>query len=228
MRDSGVLGVGQTALAEDFTDALRRLNMMISQWNRRRWLVYHLVETTAQCDGSLFYTIGPTLDFNVARPDRIEYAFIRQTVASNPTPIDWPLQILNSYENYAAIAIKTLAASPSEYLFYDSGFPTGKVYPWPLPNSQYEIHILTKSVLQSFATGADTVVLPPEYEEAILYNLIIRLRAAYRLPPDATYVGLAKAGLNTLRRANAQVSTLGMPMGLRTGPAYNVFSDRGW
>ena len=39
LKDSGVLGAGQTALAEDMNDALSRLNMMLGQWNRRRWLI---------------------------------------------------------------------------------------------------------------------------------------------------------------------------------------------
>ncbi len=160
-------------------------------------------------------------------PDRIEAAYIRQVVPTNPTPIDWPLRLISSYEDYSKIAIKTLTAAPSEYLFYDSGFPLGKLYPWPIPNYQYELHILTKAVLQRFNSVDDFVLLPPEYEEAIYLNLMVRLRMAYRMKPDAMMVGLAKAALNTIRRGNTQISVLKMPGPITRGPAYNIASDRG-
>ncbi len=226
-RDSGVFGIGEVPQAQDTTDALKRLNMMIGQWNRRRWLVYQLIDTAVTCDGSQFYYVGDGGNFNIARPDRIEAAFIRQTTPSNNTPVDWPLTLINSYEDYSKIAIKALAAAPSEYLFYDSGFPLGKLYPWPVPNYQYELHILTKAVLQSFSGVADFILLPPEYEQALYFNTMMLMRMAYRLKPDPIIVGQAKSTLNTLRKANQQISTLKMPRAVTRGPAYNIYADRG-
>lgn len=227
LKDSGVLGVGQTAQAEDTADALTRLNMMISQWSRRRWLVYHLVDTACTCTGATSYTVGAGQSFNVARPDRIEAAYIRQIVPSQPTPVDWWLQEIGSREDYAKITLKTMAASPSDRFFYDSDYPTGVFYPWPVPSSSYELHILTKAVLQQFANTATTVLLPQEYEEALYLNLTVRLRMAYQLPENKVTSKLAKAALNTIRRSNFQISRLQMPQPIRRGPTYNVYSDRG-
>lgn len=227
LKDSGVLGVGQTAQAEDTADALTRLNMMISQWSRRRWLVYHLVDTSCVATGATSYTVGAGGSFNVARPDRIEAAYIRQIVPTSSTPVDWFLEEIKSREDYARIALKTMAASPSDHFFYDSDFPTGNFYPWPVPNSAYELHILTKAVLQQFANTAVTVLLPPEYEEALYLNLAVRLRMGYRLPADTVMIGLAKASLNTIRRSNAQIGRLSMPKSVSRGPSYNIYSDRG-
>lgn len=226
-KDAGVFGTGQTPSSDDQADALRRVNQMISQWNRRRWLVYHLVDNGFSCTGARSYTVGAGGNFNITRPDRIEAAYIRQLVPTNPTPIDWGLEEITSFEEYSKIAIKTLAASPSEYFFYDSGFPLGTIYPWPIPSNQYELHILTKAVLQQFAGTADALVLPPEYEEAIYLNLAVRLRMAYRLPADPVLIGLAKAALNTIRRSNFQIAPLRMPKGVTRGPAYNIYADRG-
>lgn len=225
-RDSGVFGTGQTPLAGDLEDALTRLNMMIGQWNRRRWLVYHLVDTGITCDGSVSYTIGTGGDFNIARPDRIEAAYMRQVVPTNPTPIDWPMQLISAYEDYIKIAIKTLTAAPSEYLFYDSGFPLGRLFPWPVPNYQYELHVLTKAVLHSFPDVGTEIVLPEEYHEAIYLNMMVRLRMAYRMKSDAVMIGLAKAALNTIRRSNVQIARLMMPGPIARGPNYNIYSDR--
>lgn len=228
LTDSGVLGVGQTANAQDITDCLRRLNMMIAQWSQRRWLVYHLVDTAKVMTGAQSYTVGTGGDFNITRPAQIEAAYLRQIAPSTPTPVDFWLDPIMSREDYSRLALKGLQASPSTWYFYDSDFPNGKIYPWPIPSSSFELHIITKAVLQQFATVGDAVALPPEYEEAIFYNLMVRLRAAYRLPADNVQIGLAKAALNTIRRANFQIARLTMPTTLQKGgPSYNILSDQG-
>jgi hypothetical protein len=227
LRDSGVLGIGQTAKAQDVTDQLQRWSMITAQWNRRRWLVYSLIDTAFVCTGALSYTVGAGGNFNIARPDRIEAAYIRQVVPSQPNTIDWPLQIIQSREEYSQIAVKNLAAAPSEALWYDSGFPLGRVYPWPLPNNRYELHILTKNVLQAITATSDVIALPPEYEQLLYTSAVNQLRAAYRLKPDPFYIGLQKAAEATVRKSNFQVGRLSMPRGLTPGPAYNVYSDRG-
>lgn len=223
-------GPGRAISFQVTMDVLWRLNMMVAQWNRRRWLIYNLVDTAATCTGALSYTVGPAQQFNIARPDQIEMAYIRQLVPTNPTPIDWPLELITSHEDYARIAIKTLAAAPSEFLFYDSGWPTGLVYPWPVPNNQYELHLLTKNVISTFPTLATPINLPPEYFEAILLNLAFRVRVAYAyqgMPPKPELAGLAKKALDTIRGANFQVGRLRMPKGINRSKAYNIYSDQG-
>lgn len=225
LKNSGVLGVGQTPLFEDTNDAFTLLNFMISQWNRKRWLVYHLIDVFFQCNGSLSYTVGPGQQFNCPRPDRIESAFFRQVIPSIPNQIDYPLEIIEARETYNMIALKTLGSFPS-YVFYDSAFPTGFLYPWPLPSNLYEVHISVKETLAQFTTLAQTINLPPEYYAALLYNLACRLRTAYQLPVDNQLVALAKDSLNLIRGANAQIGRLTMPVDVCRPGIYNPYSDQ--
>lgn len=224
MDDAGIIGTGQTPLAEDTTRALKRMNAMIAQWNRRRWLVYHLVDKSWTATGATAYTIGTGGDISATRPDRIETAFFRQNVGVPGNQVDYPLILLQSYEDYSRIALKGMQSFP-EYIFYDSGYPLGSIYIWPIPTSQYEIHVLIKDTLQSFANLTDAFELPPEYEEAIRLNLAVRLRVTYQLPADSTLVQLAKVALNTIKNANTQVPSLQMPNDLVRGQIYNIFSD---
>lgn len=227
MRRAGVLGVGQTLQAQDTTDALADLNQMLAQWAQKRGVVYHLVDTGVVCTGLASYTVGPGQQFNITRPARIEAAYIRQLVPASPTPVDFPLYIIESYEEYSRLALKGLKASPSDSIFYDSGFPTGLLYPWPVPSNQFELHVLTKAVLPQFATVADNIVLPPEYADAIDWNLRARYRSAYRLPMDPYVIGQAKAALATIKRANFQPDRLRMPYAVRSRGSYNILSDQG-
>ena len=224
MDDAGIIGVGQTPLAEDTNKALTRLNAMIAQWSRRRWLVYHLVDVVFTGTGALSYSIGPGGDINASRPDRIEAGYFRQLAGLPGNNVDYPLYVLQSREDYNQIVLKTMTSVPA-YVFYDSDFPLGHVYVWPLPNSTYEMHLSVKPPLQSFPTLDTTFNLPPEYEECIRLNLAVRLRVAYQLGPDAGLIGLAKVALNTIKNTNAQIPLLQMPSDLVRGNIYNIFSD---
>lgn len=226
MKKAGVLGVGQTPLAEDTNDAFQDLNDMLGQWQRKRWLVFHLVDYAVMGTGNEYYTVGPGQEFDISpRPDKIESAFFRQLVQSQPNQIDYPLSIIAAREDYNLIALKQLQTFP-QYLFYDSGFPIAKAYAWPLIQANlYELHLTVKQTLNQFTALNDVVELPLEYMAALKFNLAIRLRQAYALPPDPVLVGLAKDALNVIRNANLQIPRSQIAQDLIRPGIYNVFSD---
>lgn len=226
LRDAGIVGVGQAPAAEDMNDAFDKLNSMLAQFSKRRWLIYELLDLSFVSTGAQTYTIGPNCNFNCVRPDRIQSAFIRQVTSAQPVDFA-PLNIIEAREDYNRIALKTLASIP-RHVFLDSGYPTGTLYFWPVPPaSLYEMHVTVKSPLQTFTALMQTIVLPPEYDELIVYNLAVRLRPAYEMPPDPTITQLAKAALNTIKNANTQMPRLRMPAALRgRGSYYDPISDR--
>ncbi|MGV0879442.1 hypothetical protein V6767_20105 [Martelella sp. FLE1502] len=256
MKDAGVIGVGQTPLAEDMNDALSNLNAMLAQWSRRRWMVYHLADAYFQATGAEYYTLGIGGDINVARIDSVESAYFRITGGPTTTPVDaepdtpfgvdggatlsvqsggyaqsnvdYPLQVLTSKEEYNRIALKQMTSFPAA-LFYDSGWPLGKVYIWPVPSALYEIHISFKQPLQRFSSLDINLSLPPEYEEALRLSLAVRLRVSYRLPIDQGLATLASAAERTIKAANTQLAKLQLPSDLpgSRGGRYNIFSDGG-
>src|SRR6185503_2685618 len=85
LKACGVLGVGQDALQQDLDDSLDAMNMMLGLWNRKRWLIWHLLDAGAVCTGAEYYTVGPGKQIDIPRPDRIEAAYLRQIVNGNQT-----------------------------------------------------------------------------------------------------------------------------------------------
>jgi len=171
--------------------------------------------------------VGPGGNFNLlARPDKLQAAFIRQTVQSQPSQIDYPLVLITARENYNNIALKQLS-SFSQYAFYDPAYPLGYVYPWPvLQTPNWELHITVKEHLPQFTSLSETIVLPPEYFAALKWNLAARLLVSYQLPIVPGIVGLAKDSLNLIRNANAQVPWLNIPGDLGIRGNYNIYSDQ--
>src|ERR1700712_4620744 len=103
-RISGVAGVGQSVSSDDANDALETLSEMLAQWQQKRWLAYTLTETVKTSTGASSYTIGAGGDFDMARPDRLESAFVRYLNNSGGQTIDYPVSIIGSREDYNRIA----------------------------------------------------------------------------------------------------------------------------
>lgn len=229
---AGVLGTGQTAAVEDNNDSWAMMQWMLQEWERKRWLVYALSTVSVISTGALSYTLGPggSLDTgaNSFRPDKIESAFLRQLTQSQPNQIDYPLEILQSKEDYNKIALKSLVSFPSA-IFYDPQWPAGFVYAWPIPQANiYGIYVTVKNALPyKFPTLATVLAIPYEYYNAIVFNLAIRLRAKYQIPSfqGDTLPGLAKDALNTLRGGNTAIARLSVGEIAGTHN-YNIFSDR--
>lgn len=224
LKKAGILGVGQTALAEDIEDGFNDLNDMIAQWQRKRWLVPYLEDHSVVSTGAQSYTVGIGGNFNITRPDKLEAAYLRQ-IQTTGQPVDYILEIIEARENYSAIPLKSLVAFTGR-IFYDSAYPMGSVYPYPIPNASiYEIHIVVKTQLGQFTSLAQTISLPLEYNAAFKWNLSARMRVSYRLPVDAGIVAMAKDSLNVIRMANTQIPRLRMPGALRNRGVYNIYSD---
>lgn len=229
MKKSGVLGLGQTLDSSDTGDALLDLNDLLAQMRRQRYLVYHLINIGITSTGATSYTVGPSADFNIStRPDRIESGFLRLLNSSTNNPVDLPLDVSLAREDYDRIRLKSLN-SLSYRAFYDPVWPTGVVYPYPIPSASiYGIYLTFKDVLQQFASLSTAVSLPPEYLPALKFNLAVRLRQAYGkgLRPDPELDKLAAGSLNVIRLANVQVPRLTMPRSVQPwSSGYDYHSD---
>lgn len=223
LRLSGVLGVGQSPLAQDENDAQTALEMMLKQWQRRRWIVFRLDEIAVPlATNRATYTVGPGGDFDYPiRPGSIEGVFLRQLVGGGPPssfPVDFPIRIITSRQEWNAIPLKGLRSWPGQ-IYYDPTLPLGTLYIWPIPIQHlFELHVNPAQDIETFTSdvSADTdEFLPGEAEEAIIYNLACRIRVNYRLPPDPAMIALAQSCLNTLRTNNFALRALRMPAELR-------------
>lgn len=262
---------GVSDSSADVNDALAMMTMLVGQWQRKRWLTWSLTETIVISTGATSYTVSPTGNFPIPRPDRIESAFVRylpsisvsgtfqnnggvitivagssslptsppvgpglywnnggvlMVTAGAPTTVgttyvDIPLGIIESREDFNTIALKTFQAWPAG-VFYESAFPTGLLHFWPVPSpSVYELHVFTKAALPVYATVNDALNLPPEYSEAMLYSLAVRLEMAAGGDPKPSHVAAMRAALNTVRMANVQEPSLQMPRDLPGRPRRN-------
>jgi hypothetical protein len=214
LRTSGVNGVGQTPIAEDMNDALILLQMMLAQWQRRRWLVPNEIDLAITSTGAASYSIGEL------RPDRILAAYVRILGGSMQTDI--PLAIIPSREDYSAIVLKGLSTFPAG-VFFDTAWPLGRLYFWPIPPAGvYEMHVVYVSPLPVYTALTDAINLPPEYEDALVYSMAVKLAMNYGSEPKPSHVASARAALQTIRVANLQIPPLRMPIAVASAAGSSV------
>jgi hypothetical protein len=212
LRASGINGVGQTPMAEDSNTGLELLRNLIAQWQKKRWMEYVLQEVSVPSStGAQFYTIGPGQDFDCARPDYIAAAYIRILGGSPGNLVDIPIQIIHAREDYAGISVKTLQSMPA-VVWYESQWPTGRVYWWPVPpGGMYGLYLTVKSPLPTYSTLTDPLNLPPEYNEALIWSLCVRLQMSYGLQARPDQVAAMNQAMQVLRQANLQIAELAIP-----------------
>lgn len=238
LRQIGIGAMGTTASAPDTADGVMHLNLMLGQWQRRRWLVPNLIDIFCPSTGASVYSVGPGGDINMdTRPAQVMAAYARLLVGAQAShdgdfsgsdfngsdfdtesdglatgnPIDYPLTAIPSYEDYASLSLKGLKTWPN-YFYYNPAFPLGEFRPWPIPPADvWEFHLIVPEVLSTSLKETDNINLPPEYWDAIMWSLAARMAPSYGQEASPTVIAAAKAALSTIRSANMQVPTLGMP-----------------
>src|SRR5215471_3750119 len=229
LRTSGVLGVGQTALPQDLSDAQQLLILLMQEWRQKRWLVYRLnTAILPLIPGQMTYQVGPssaspTPDFvtdGKFRPANIQSCYLRQQVGSGPNsyPIDFPMAILGSRQEYDQISLKNLRSWPSS-IYYDPIVPVANLYVWPIPvQTWFSLYIAWQQAIDVNAEGSQTLeletVLPAESQMALMYHLAVLLTVNYKLPKDENLEAAARAALNVMRQTNYAMQPLKMPPGL--------------
>lgn len=174
-------------------------------------MVSRLRTVKALTSGTASYTIGSGGAINIARPDKIEQAgLILDNTAS--TLYERPLPIFTDYE-WADVRQKALSTNILYGIFYDRAFSAGlgTVYVYPVPNvNTLSLVLYASQATTTFADLTTDYSLPPGYEDAMFYNLCVRLAGEYgkRLDPDGVIVTLARTSIGDLQAANVRMPIL--------------------
>src|SRR5215472_18460854 len=68
LRIASVNGQGQTPSPSDEADTLLVVNMLLTEWQLNRWLVWNIVEASFQSTGAASYTVGSGGNFPCPSP----------------------------------------------------------------------------------------------------------------------------------------------------------------
>lgn len=220
---AGQLGPGRGASLSESNVALEALNSMIGTWATQRLTVpvigmdeYTLTPSTAD------YTIGSGGDFDAARPVKIERANL-VWLTDPSAPLHQPISVI-TVDDWAEIRLPALESTAPTKLYYRASYPLGLIKLWPVPTDANRLELFTQQPLTRIATTSATLEFvpdPPGYEEAVKFNLAVRLKllfpkAMLASPAQLALVHqLARESLGNLKRMNNVTPVLRCePMGL--------------
>lgn len=224
LRMLGAIRQGGTSTTAQKAGGLEALNGMLDSLSIDRTMIYQIVsESFTWPAATASRTIGASGNFNTQWPARIETAYTRDS--SN---VDSPLEITYDRSVWDSYAVKSTQTEIPELLFLDRSYPLATIYLRQVPTYQRTLVLSSWKRLQQFATIADTVSLPPGYEDAIVYNLAERLWPEYPNPgvlPTITALALrTRAAVKRANPVSTQMRTE-IPYAAAQRGRYDIASD---
>lgn len=193
LRVIGVTAQGETPEAADEQDGLQALKFMLRHWSDKNIRLYRMTQDTVALSSATSYSIGSGGAVNTVRPSAIKGGYVKDS-----NGFDFPITIIDEAK-YRRISVKSLAGT-AEYLWYNPVFPLGLLYFWPIGGGTAYIDSLKP--LGEPANITANVEFPPGYDEAIKWNLALRLAPEYGKEPSALIFSMAMSALNDIETRN--------------------------
>jgi len=206
LRLIGASAQGETPPADEMQEPLSALNTMVDSWSSGSLTVPVLTtESFVLVAGTSQYTIGSGATWDTVRPLEIKNAYIRSS------GLDYSVKVLTR-ERFNSIVQKSIQGRP-EFIWYDNQHPIGTVNLYFTPNGADTIFIDTWKPLLAIANLTTEITLPEGYDEALKYNLAIRLAPEYGVTVSPDVREVARKSLRTIKSFNLPVveSSLGIP-----------------
>lgn len=162
----GVLPIGETLPGDYSAHGLKALQFMLRRWSASNLRLFYTETDTVTLTGAASYTIGSGGDCDTVRPSSIRGGYVRDSDNH-----DYPFSLIDESQ-YRAIVVKSLGGTTTMG-WYNPEYPLGVIYVWPL--STGTLYLDSLKALTDPSALTTSVTFPPEYDEAIIYNLAIRL-----------------------------------------------------
>jgi hypothetical protein len=216
------------AQMQDAIDELRRLTASL---NCDRLFIYAEDIYTFPIEASKkIYTIGQSpdgtvvADFDAPRPQLlIRGNFIDTT--DNAQPQRYPIAMLTPAA-WAAITTQELADTIPQGLYNDRGYPISKLYLYGQPVATNGIELWVWHQIPTYKSESDAVILPGQYEDALVLNLACRLAPQFQKEVHPDVRDQARLSLMRLESINAPrpVARL-FGLGCGSDNDYNIYND---
>jgi hypothetical protein len=232
MKTLGVLASGETPSSDEIDDGLTVLNNMVDTWSTERLSIYTVARGVFNLSASTQdYTIGSGGTFNIVRPLWIQAAsIIPDKTAASSQILELPIPVGLTISQWQEVAIKGLTSTYPTQFFYDDNWVSGKatISVWPIPdNSNCQLVLYTPTALTQFADLTTEYTFPPGYEEALRYQLALRLGPEFGVMVNPDVRVLAAQAFANVKRVNIHTETLGIDNALLAeGGRYDWRTDR--
>ena len=173
LRKLGANSANAVPTAEDMDVSLEALNILIDSKSNTLLNIHTITPFLfSLVAGQYIYTLGPTGDWVVERPMRVEK--LKLVLGSGEGTLFLPIDLVPD-EEYANIRMRGVTNSMVQIALDNGGFPNRSIYLWPIPtDSTKSIEAWLWSPLQIVDLDVE-LDLPPGYERYLIYALALEL-----------------------------------------------------
>lgn len=204
---------------------LRLLRNMTDAWKAERLFIYLVNRTTypivaGKGQPGNPYTIGPGGDFNQQRPIWIQNAGIITNPGSQ-NEFELPLTIYTD-DQWAQVGLKRSPTTLPVSMYYDYAFTSerGNIFFWPVPTiTSIRLALYCPLAVEALDDLDAEVIYPPGYQDALHFNLAVRLCPGFSRPVDPDVRRMADDAKAVVMRSNVRTLELGVDPALL---AYNT------
>jgi hypothetical protein len=207
LRLLGVLAEGETPSASVSQDSMMALNQMVESWNTERLSVFCTQDQVFTWpSGLISRTLGPTGDFVGNRPVLLDDS--TYYVGSNG--VSYGIKFINQ-DQYNGIAVKTVTSTFPQVIFVNETYPNVEMYVYPRPTQDLVWHFISVQELSQPATLATSLLFPPGYLRAFVYNLAMELAPEFGVEPSPQVKRIAMTAKRNLKRINNPDDVMSLP-----------------
>lgn len=176
MQALGILGRTETPSAGEANDGLTAFNAMLDSWSGGEDLMSYVVleRSFPLVVNTNSYTIGTGGVVNVARPNDITQAYIRDSIGNNFLMDILPRDKWNQIGNRST----TMTSQIPDTMFYDPQYPLGVINIFPTPLLTYTCFFDSTQDQVDFASLTTSLSAPPGYERCYVLNLALEMMGA--------------------------------------------------
>lgn len=199
----GAVSFGESIEAPVSQSSLMQLNSMLRKWSNNyvNYKAYDYTFTTSA--NTPVITMGSANNGEFPGPaygDILERPASIEQVDVIMGTLTFPVRI-KSYPEYTRLPIKNVVSIPAT-AYFKEGMPFDELWFFPQVPSGYSIRIVGKSYLPQYTNISNSIVLPPEYVEAIIYNLALHLAPMFGQNPATGIIQMANSALKHIKQRN--------------------------
>ncbi|HEX7796744.1 MAG TPA: hypothetical protein VF456_20420 [Vicinamibacterales bacterium] len=167
-QEIGAVALGDPLPAADAMTMLGKIQRLLNNWNADRRAVYATSFDTYTLVPNLSpHTIGPTGATFTATIRPVSLDGVNLILSDGGTPTNLTITVRDN-QWWLAQTIPTIATTVPTDVYYQPDWPNGKLYFWPVPQTAYQVQLMTRVLLNDVPDLDTAFSLPPGYHDAIV------------------------------------------------------------
>jgi hypothetical protein len=165
-------------------------------------------------------------NWNIPRPTRIQSCSVLYPGAAGQQ-VEIPISIID-VDHWQSISVKSIESIFPTAVYNDTNYPYMNLYFYPVPATSCNCVLYTWDQLEEVTGLISLIDVPQGYNEALKYNMAVRLAPYYGVEPSQTVVQMAIRSKSNINDINSGIPIMTIDCFGRNGTGSIGLKSRGF